>query len=136
VSAHDITPERMDALLAYLPTLQRFENHPVEKWDLGRELPDGSITMPFPVYPPEVLRFCELAGQSCWMDHGYRPDRAGAMLGDADAVAAASLDQVRTMLTYCVRGERFCDGHWAALIQNGKLTRLLQRLQQLRAQLR
>jgi hypothetical protein len=38
------------------------------------------------------------------------------------------------MLTYCVRGERFSDGHWGAMIEAGYVRRLLERLAELRAQ--
>ena len=38
------------------------------------------------------------------------------------------------MLTFCVRGERFCDGHWAAMIEGGQVRRLLERLAELKAQ--
>ncbi|MEI2789718.1 MAG: DUF6508 domain-containing protein [Steroidobacteraceae bacterium] len=49
-------------------------------------------------------------------------------------VRRASLDEIRTMLTYCVRGERFCDGHWGAQILGAHVRRLLERLVELRAQ--
>lgn len=39
------------------------------------------------------------------------------------------------MLTYCVRGERFFAGHWSAMIEQGYICRLLQRLRQLRKSL-
>jgi hypothetical protein len=42
----------------------------------------------------------------------------------------------KTMLTFCVWGERFCDGHWAAMNQGGHVRRLLERLAELRAQVR
>ncbi|MFN8413162.1 MAG: DUF6508 domain-containing protein [Anaerolineales bacterium] len=32
------------------------------------------------------------------------------------------------MLTFCVRGERFSDGHWGAMIEEGYIRRLLERL--------
>jgi hypothetical protein len=32
------------------------------------------------------------------------------------------------MLTYCVRGERFCDGHWAAMLESGRVVAILRRL--------
>ena len=51
-------------------------------------------------------------------------------------VRRASLDEIRTMLTYCVRGERFCDGRWGAMIQGGHVQRLLERLAESRAQSR
>jgi hypothetical protein len=36
------------------------------------------------------------------------------------------------MLTYCVRGERFCDGHWENLLRSGRVVALLRRLAELR----
>ena len=50
------------------------------------------------------------------------------MLDDDGTVKTADLDQIKTMLTHCVRGERFCTGHWAAVIENGYVHRLLKGL--------
>jgi hypothetical protein len=35
------------------------------------------------------------------------------------------------MLTYCVRGERFCDGHLGGMIEKGHVQRILQRLREI-----
>jgi hypothetical protein len=32
------------------------------------------------------------------------------------------------MLTFCIRGERFCDGHVASVIESGKMKSILMRL--------
>jgi hypothetical protein len=32
------------------------------------------------------------------------------------------------MLTFCLRGERFCDGHVASVIEAGKIKSILKRL--------
>jgi hypothetical protein len=53
------------------------------------------------------------------------------MIRDADITKNSSLDQVKTMLTYCVRGERFCDGHWGEMIESGIIRNLLERLKEL-----
>ena len=50
------------------------------------------------------------------------------MLDDEDAVRTADLDQIKIMLTFCARGERFCTGHWGDVIENGYVRRILQRL--------
>jgi hypothetical protein len=54
------------------------------------------------------------------------------MLADDAFIRGATLSQVKTMLTYCVRGERFSDGHWAAMLSTGRVVALLERLQALR----
>ncbi len=53
---------------------------------------------------------------------------AYAMLKNEDMVKTASLEQIQSMLTFCVRGERFLDGHWGHVIEQGYIRRLLERL--------
>jgi hypothetical protein len=40
------------------------------------------------------------------------------------------------MLTFCVRGERFSDGHWAAVIGQRYISRLLERLNEIKSELK
>ena len=127
------TETETEQLLAFLPALDRPGRQFVKKWGGGVKADDGSISMPYPVYEEDVDAFFRLAGQPCWTDRQYQPERAGTMLGDAQAVSHADLASIRTMLTYCVRGERFCDGHWNAVLRSGQVVALLKRLQQLHA---
>jgi hypothetical protein len=57
------------------------------------------------------------------------------MLDDTNLVAKATLEQVKTMLTFCVRGERFCDGFWEGILEEGKFTALLKRLKFIRGEM-
>lgn len=123
------TSQEIDALLAFLPLFSADGFEPVARW-AGGETSGGA--MPWPQYNPAVEAFMRAAGQETWRDEGYDPQKAARMLQDADLVGRASLAEIRTMLTYCVRGERFSDGHWAAMIEQGYLQRLLERLRQLR----
>jgi hypothetical protein len=54
------------------------------------------------------------------------------MLQDEQAVKTASLAGIKTMLTFCLRGERFSDGHWAAMIEKGYIRRVLERLNKIK----
>ncbi len=92
---------------------------------------DGTIAFPYPEYEEDVLAFFKLAAQPCWSDFNYQPENAADMLGDANALRTAKLSDIRTMLTYCVRSERFGDGSWEAALLSGKIVSLLQRLQEL-----
>ena len=107
-----LTRGRIDELLRFLPALAK----------------PGLDTEPAPV----VEEFFSLASQPCWSDYGYDPATAGDMVRDDAIIARATLDQIKTMLTFCVRGERFCDGHWDAMIHEGRIGAILRRLQQLR----
>src|ERR1700754_2034434 len=51
----DSTRQVVEELLAFLPILSAPDFQPCE-WQGGDHQPDGSITMPYPVYHPEVDR--------------------------------------------------------------------------------
>ncbi|MBT8050227.1 MAG: hypothetical protein KJN61_07450 [Gammaproteobacteria bacterium] len=53
------------------------------------------------------------------------------MIDNETAIQKADLNEIKTMLTFCVRGERFCDGHWGAMIENGSVGQILLRLTEL-----
>lgn len=128
----DPTPDEIDELVAFLPLLDAEGLAPIVRWGGGERLADGSHSMPWPEYAPVVARFYGAAAKECWSDFTYVPELAARMLADGAGVATASLAHVKTMLTYCVRGERFCEGHWAAMINAGHIQRLLSRLRVLR----
>lgn len=99
------------------------------------ETESGDLTIPYPVYREEVLQFFRRAGQPCWSDYDYEPRAAGRMVEDPAFIARASLEEIKTMLTFCVRGERFTDGHWERMLASGKITAILRRLAELRDEL-
>ena len=129
-----ITQQRVDELLRFLPVMGKPDEDLKPKWHGLEATPDkdGVFTMPYPTYPPAVKEFFHLAGQPCWTDNGYNPEVVGESVHSGDVIASASLAQIKTMLTFCVRGERFCDGHWGAMVSEGRIGAILRRLQQLR----
>lgn len=128
------TAAEFERLLAFLARLTSDGFVPVRRWGGGEKNASGAYVMPWPVYDEVVKEFFEAAGQDCWMDFDYVPDQAGQLLLSEYGASHATLDQIKTMLTFCVRGERFCDGHWAAMIEVGHVRRLLERLAELRAE--
>ncbi len=128
----DTVGERIDELLGFLPLFEEPDRSFVTKWAGGAPTSDGATTMPFPVYAEDVAEFFRLAGGPFWCDYAYRPAEAGRLLQDDAFIARATLDEVKTLLTYCVRGERFCDGHWEAVLQAGRISAILRRLAELR----
>jgi hypothetical protein len=127
------TAAEIERLLAFLPRLSAEGFTPIRRWGGGQKNPNGAYALPWPVYDEVVKEFFEAAEQDCWMDFDYLPDQAGQLLLSEDGVRNATLDQIKTMLTYCARGERFGEGHWAAMIEGGHVRRLLERLAELRA---
>ena len=111
-----ITRIEIDELLRFLPLFDVQDRDFVERWGGGEKTEGGAITMHYPVYPEDVIEFYRLAGQPCWADYDYQPREAARMLEDDALTQRATLAEIKTMLTYCVRGERFSDGHWAAML--------------------
>jgi hypothetical protein len=128
------TSDEIAQLVAYLPRLYATDFQPVVRWNGGTRNQDGTIQMPWPVYDPLTIEFFRLLGTDCWLDYGYDPLAASQMLKADDLVEQASLEQIKTMLTFCVRGERFADGHWEEMIARGYIHRLLTRLKELQKQ--
>lgn len=128
------TPEDIAALVAFLPLLYADGFEPIKKWSGGQRNADGSINTTWPEYDETVLAFYRTASSACWCDYAYDPAQARQMLNDHTLVANASLAQIKTMLTYCQRGERFNDGHWASMITQGHIRRLLAQLIELTSQ--
>ena len=123
--------QEIEELVAFLPRLCDKGFSPVKKWHGGDEDQDGVSTMPYPEYDPIVKEFFRVASSECWTDPDYLAKSAGQILDDEDAVKVADLDQIKAMLTFCVRGERFFTGHWGAVIENGYIRRLLERLEEI-----
>jgi hypothetical protein len=123
---------KMDELLRYLPQLSEPGRVFIVRWAGGETDAGGAMQFPYPIYADDVSEFFQVAGGHFWSDYGYDPRTARAMLADDGLVARADLEQIKTMLTYCVRGERFCDGHWGALLESGRVQALLRRLAELR----
>jgi Family of unknown function (DUF6508) len=129
------TLKEIETLTAFLPRLYSEGFVPVESWGGGEKQNDGSFTVPYPNYNPVVEEFFRLVASDGWLDHEYNPEQAYQMLKDENVIKTASLSQIKTMLTFCVRGERFSDGHWAQMIEQGYIRRLLERLNQIRSEL-
>jgi len=72
--------------------------------------------------------FFDLLARPPWCDAGYDPADAAAFLDDARRLEDATLAQLRSVLTWCLRGERFDQGHHAALLAGGHLQRVMDRL--------
>jgi hypothetical protein len=130
------TLKDIEELTAYLPRLYAEGFSPILSWSGGEKLKDGSITLPYPNYNSVVEEFFRLVSSGDWLDYEYNPEQAHQMLRDEEAVKTASLAQIKTMLTFCVRGERFSDGHWADMIERGYIRRILERLNEIKSEMK
>ncbi len=122
------TPQDIEELVAFLPQLYAEGFSPIKRWRGGTQGQDQVSTMPWPEYDELIEKFFRFATSEWWCDYDYHPEEAGRMLENQEVVKTATLSQIKIMLTYCVRGERFCNGHWGAMIEGGHVRRLLERL--------
>jgi hypothetical protein len=132
---HQPTLQDIEALTAYLPRLYALGFSPVRKWNGGKQK-DGTFTLPYPDYDPLVDEFFRAVSGGGWLDYDYNPEQAWKMLQNELLVETATLSQIKIMLTFCVRGERFSDGHWGEMIEKGHIHRLLERLNVIKSELR
>jgi hypothetical protein len=84
------------------------------------------------VYEEDVVAFFRLVGQPWWSASRYDPATASGLQDDDEFIQGCALDDVRTMLTFCVRMERFGDRLWEHVLETGRATALLRRLAALR----
>jgi hypothetical protein len=130
---HSVPVEQMDQLLAFLPAFNRPARRFVEGWTDRADCPFDT-GLPVRIYEEDVRLFIDAAAQPHWCDRTYNPQAAAEMFNDDRRIGQASLDEIKSLLTYCVRGERFSDGHWEHMLNSGKIVRILERLQVLREQ--
>lgn len=126
------TVEQFDELLGYLSVLYGGGFKPIRRWGGGDKTDKGVFIMPWPEYEEAVRRFYRAAAKQCWADHDYISKNVGEAIRDPQRVACATLEEIESMLSWCVHGERFCDGHWGRVIEEGCLRNILVRLRELR----
>jgi Family of unknown function (DUF6508) len=120
---------RVEELLSFLPFFEESKGKNIVKWRGGERREDGSHTMPFPDYPEEVYRFFRAAAKPWWCDPNYLAAKPRELLNAG--LEGADMDKAKSVLTFCCRGERFCDGFWEGLIESGDLVIVLKKIREL-----
>ncbi|MDE0392223.1 MAG: DUF6508 domain-containing protein [Rhodospirillales bacterium] len=128
------TARDIQALLAFKPILCADDFVPIREW-VGGGKEDGAVVIPYPEYDQAVRDFVDTIVKDGWMDSGYVPAQVEKLIESERAIERATLPQMRAMLTYFVRGERFCDGWWGHMIEKGYIGRILERLAELEGEL-
>ena len=126
------TQSEMDELIKFLPKFSA-EGFQAVKVPGNATLQKNVITFLEPEYDSLVFEFFEAASQEVWCDPHYLSTGAGEMLRNAESLKTASIAEIQSMLTFCVRGERFCTGHWESILKADKVRQILLRLQELRS---
>lgn len=122
----------IDALLKFLPILgaDDFQIYAEDTDPIPTE--EGIIQIGYAKYTDAVLDFFHAARDKAWNDSDYVQKNADEVLSDPKKIAEASLQDIKTLLTFCVRAERFCEGSFGDRIKRGDAQAILTRLAILR----
>lgn len=127
----------LDAIRRLLRHVPTFRRPPTELWrEAGNErLPDGSITMPYAEYVPEVDAFLrDLAALGFIVAFDWpRWTEGERMVLEPDLIADASLEDCVKLFTAIVRSARFTWGE-GYLLERGIFRLILERLERLVAE--
>ena len=118
-------------LISYLPLLYKEGFHPIKQWCGDPDNDDQNCIIIVPEYDRLVYDFIEVAGSEFWAIKRYDPKVIIHMLNNEDYIKSADLQNIKNMLAFCVRGERFTPGHWASMITEGYIKQILERLGQI-----
>lgn len=123
------TPEEIQRLVSFLPVLYGDGFNSVRKWHGGASGEDVIIRWPWPEYDEAVLQFFRIVESECWTDPNYVSKGIGRLLNEnPELIESADIDLLKSVMTWCVRGERFSEGHWGSVIESGIIRRILERL--------
>lgn len=125
------TNEQIDRLIACLPLI--YGVNPVAIDEITVPVGEGEIAQSFPDYDDSIRHFFKMASGEAWNDPAYATKDVPAMLADSHFIMRATVDDIRTMLTHCVRSERFSPGYRAGVVKSGQLRQILERLVVIRA---
>ena len=122
-----ITKKEIKELTDFLPLLYD------ENIELSKSPKKGTTDLGggFYVHHPTVNAFFELAGQEHWKDYQYVDNFSEKMI-EPGKIEEASINQLKTIITWCDRVERFVEGHWEYVIKDEIIKRVLLRLKEIK----
>lgn len=117
-----INNKRIKELIDFLPLIYNDKIELCKTDSIGDKLFGG-----FYIYHPAVNTFFELASQQHWQNYEYVDNFSDQMIKPG-IIEKASINEIKTILTWCARIERFNEGHWLNVIEGDIIKRILNRL--------
>ena len=117
MDASEITKKDIEELVSYLPILY---NDDVELYKIKT---DGKYIDDFYHYNKNLNSFIRLVLKPCWFVSSYSDE-----LIKNNGIESASLNELKSLLTCCARGEKFRQGHFAIMVERKVIKRILERL--------
>jgi O-acetyl-ADP-ribose deacetylase len=130
-----ITQRGIKQVLEFLPVFEEGYTGELYRWVTFKE-ENGVMQMPYVEYAPEVMRFRSALGSAGFI-HPYDwmawQEEASRYLNESELIKSADLETLRKLFTLHVRRDRFVEGHFAEMIDQGHIRALLHRLSELSA---
>ena len=117
--------EKLDELIETVKNIEKVEwigGNVIDKTEDGKDI----TQWPYPIYPDG---FYESLYDLMELDQDYIENYE--KLDVPIDYENLSMDELRTVITHYVRGERFCDGLIAGAIEDGALLKILLRIREL-----
>ena len=117
MDSKELKRDDIEELVSFLPILY------ADNVELYTIEPDEESISNFYNYNDSVNSFIQSSSKACWMVSEYNDE-----LINNDNIKNASLEEIKGLLTFCIRGERFSSGHIAHMIEKKVIKRILNRL--------
>jgi hypothetical protein len=125
-----VTREQIDAIL---PFIGKFE---AAGFSAGEWLIEPGH---FPIFIQDdtVIEFAQALYDNEWFTFDWTKWQGSAKeyVASPEKTDSADLETIQKLLTTHVRKDRFCDGHLAAMFENGHIVALLRRLRSIREEM-
>jgi uncharacterized protein DUF6508 len=125
------TTKQIDAILPYL---DRFIEPGFTVGDWCRHSVPGQV--PWFEYSKPASEFQKALYDNRWITPSFNwgewQEAAREYVEQPEKIGSADAETIQKLFTSHVRGDRFCEGHLAAMFENGHIVALLRRLQERR----
>ena len=120
-------------LCSFIPYFKNIDPDKACQWKGGEKLDDGVISLPYPEYDKEFMKFVDAFYKSGISVGDYKNELNLKIpnwktVDIHKVIETADFDLLKVILTKCIRVERFCDGAWHGSIRDGLFLAILQRL--------
>ena len=129
------TPEPMDVekLCSFIPYFENIDPEKACQWTDMKKNEDGVLTLPYPMYSEELIKFIDAFYESGLSVSNYQ-EELNQRIPDWQTkdiqkiIETSDFELVKVILTKLIRVERFSDGAWDNAIKNGLFLALLRKL--------
>lgn len=131
-----ITIDNINKVLRFLPVFEK-EDYEFGQYTLT-EFESGSSPFPFYDYRQTVIEFEQTLYEEGFIidfDWPKWQDEAKRLHCDREALEKADLETLQKLLTTHTRKDRFCEGHLAAMLREGHVAAILNRLKEIREEM-